>query len=312
MNDPFKPASELDFSAPTIGIPGQKVTWAGEGLQTDRFLFGTDNGILLECGIHGSLVNMHSLRVAKDEESINGISFCFDDNALHLAVSTRTDIILNSFFVGPIRRRAWHAGFGSHGIKGTPSNCFVAPAGPSGIVVLMLEASGQSRMQNVPTTDEVRYICDYATLRRDQETGVESSVLACRTDGLVFTHVEPGIDLKPVKVSKIKSNVIDFIGVISIWSTAYPFSLIGLGKNRSLHFMRDPFRSPITDTLEFPFVPGTAYKLIRHGCECHPVDLKRDMHSARYSKPVPSRREYWWRTQGEIHRNGGHRHQYCF
>ena len=81
------PSSEMDLSAPTISIPSQKITWAGEGLQDDRFLFGTDNGLVLECGIHGSLENMHSIRVAKDEESINAIAFYFDENALHLAAT---------------------------------------------------------------------------------------------------------------------------------------------------------------------------------------------------------------------------------
>ena len=104
--------SEQNFAAPSISIPGQKVTWAGEGLQDDRSLFGTETGIILECGINGSLVNMHSLRVAEDEEAINGLSFYFDENALHLAASTRTDIILNSFIVNPRQRRTWHAGYG--------------------------------------------------------------------------------------------------------------------------------------------------------------------------------------------------------
>ena len=73
------PSNETDLSAPTISIPSQKITWAGEGLQDDRFLFGTDNGLVLECGIHGFLENMHSIRVAKDEESINAIAFYFDE-----------------------------------------------------------------------------------------------------------------------------------------------------------------------------------------------------------------------------------------
>jgi len=259
------PSSELDFSAASISIPGHKVTWAGEGLQDDRFLFGTENGIVLECGIHGSLVNMHSLRLSKDEESINGIACYFDENALHLAATTRTDIILNSFFVSPMKRQRWHAGFGSHGIKRTPSNYFVAPAGPSGIVVLMLDANGEIQVQSVLARDELRYFYDYATLGLDQGIGPEISACACRSDGLVFFHLEPGSGLNSIKSSKVGEKIVDFIGVISIRSSEYPLALIGLGKNRSLHFFRDPLHSPVIDSLEFPFVPGTAYKLLRHG-----------------------------------------------
>jgi hypothetical protein len=261
MNEPFK--SESNFSAPTVSIPGHKVTWAGEGLQDDRFLFGTETGLVLECGINGSLVNMHSLRLSEDEESINGMSFFFDENALHLAASTRTDIILNSFIINPKQRRTWHAGFGSHGIKRTLGNYFVAPSGPSGIVVLMLEADGRSRVQNPPAIDELRYIYDFATLAPDE--GREVAVLACRTDGLLFTHVEPGTGLMPKKISKVGQQIIDFVGVISIRSSASPLAMIGLGKNRSLHFFRDPLHLREIDSVEFSFVPGTAYKLLRHG-----------------------------------------------
>ena len=259
------PSSELDFPAPVINIPGHKVTWAGEGLQDDRFLFGTENGLVLECGIHGSLVNMHSLRLSKDEESINGMSFYFDENALHLAASTRTDIILNSFFVTPKSRRTRHAGFGSHGIKRTLGNYFVAPTGPSGILVFMLDPNGELQVQTVLARDELRYFYDFATLGPDQGVGPEVSVCACRSDGLVFFHVEPGAGLNSIKSSKVGEKVIDFIGVTSIQSASSPLALIGLGKNRSMHFFRDPIHSRTTDSLELPFVPGTAYKLLRYG-----------------------------------------------
>ena len=41
--------------------------------------------------------------------------------------------------------------------------------------------------------------------------------------------------------------------------------MIGLGKNRSMHFFRDPLQIRNIDSLEMPFVPGTAYKLLRYG-----------------------------------------------
>ena len=183
--------SEQVFAAPAINIPGQKITWAGEGLQDDRFLFGTETGIVLECGIDGSLTDMHALRLAKDEESINGLSFYFDDNALHLAASTRTDIIVNSFVIHPRKRRVSHAGFGSHGIKRSLSNYFVAPAGSSGVIVLMVDPIGEMLVQTVLPREELRYFYDYAALGLDAEKGeLEVSVSACRSDGLVFFPYE--------------------------------------------------------------------------------------------------------------------------
>jgi hypothetical protein len=265
MSDFSIPSGETDFSAPTISIPGQKITWAGEGLQDDRFLFGTDSGVVLECGVDGSLRNMHSVRVGKDEESINSIGFYFDENALHLAATTRTDIILNSFFVNPIERRIQHAGFGAHGIKHTLGNYLVAPAGPSGIIVVMFDATGQGQIQTVLARDEFRYFYDFSTLGLSQGIGPEISVCACRSDGLVLFLVEPGSGLVSIKSVKVGDKVIDMVGVISIYNADFPLALIGLGKNRSLHFFRDPLHMREIDSLEFPYIPGTAYKLLRYG-----------------------------------------------
>jgi hypothetical protein len=255
--------SEQDFAAPSIIMPGHTITWAGEGLQDDRFLFGTDNGLVLECGIDGSLIDMHPLCLSNDEESINGISFYFDDNGLHLAASTRSDIILNSLIIDPKQRRRWHAGFGGHGVKRTLSNYFVAPAGPSGIVVLMLDANGKNRVQNPPAVEQFQYFYDFAALGID--SGKEVSVCAGRSDGLLFLHVLPGTGITPIKLSKVGDKNIDFVGVISIRNPVSPLAMVGLGKNRSLHFFRDPLRLREIDSVEFSYIPGTAYKVLRHG-----------------------------------------------
>jgi hypothetical protein len=258
-------SSEMDYASPSINIPGHKITWAGEGLRDDRFLFGTDNGIVLECGINGSLKNMHSIRVGEDDESINAISFYYGENALHLAASTRTDIILNTFFVNPVRRQSWRSCFGSHGIKRTLCNYFVAPAGSSGIVVLMPGKGGVIEIQSTPSVEQLGYFYEYATLGLDQDTGAEVSVFACRTDGLAFFYTEPGFGLRIKKVSKVEKQIIDFIGVVSIQTPTQPLAWMALGKGKTLHFMRNPLRKEIIDTLELSFVPGTPYKVLRYG-----------------------------------------------
>jgi hypothetical protein len=257
--------TQQTFAAPSIIIPGQKITWAGEGLLPDRFLFGTDNGVVLECGINGSLENMHFIRVTEEEEAINGVSFYYNDNSLHLAATTRTDIILNGFIAYPMQKRAWHAGYGAHGVKRTLDNYFVAPAGPSGVVVLMLEPDGKNRVQSPPAIAELRNFYDFAMLGLDQHTGPEVCVFACRSDGLAFFLVGPGKGLLPGKISKVGEKIVDFVGVLSIRSSEFPLAMVGLGKNRSIHFFRDPLHVRAIDSLELPDVQGTAYKLLRYG-----------------------------------------------
>jgi hypothetical protein len=40
---------------------------------------------------------------------------------------------------------------------------------------------------------------------------------------------------------------------------------MALGKGKTLHFMKNPLRTEIFDTLELSFVPGTPYKVLRYG-----------------------------------------------
>jgi hypothetical protein len=265
MSDFYTSSSGIDLSAPTISIPGQKITWAGEGLQSDRFLFGTDNGLILECGIDGSRQNLHSVRVGNDDEAINSIAFYFDETTLHLAASTRTDIILNSFFMNEPRRTIWHAGFGAHGIKRTHSHWFIAPAGPSGVVAVKPGRGRKVDDRHFPPIEHAQYFCDYTTLGIDLATGLEVSVFACRTDGLAFFYVEPNAALKPIRFSKVGTKIIDFISVTSIQTATHPLAWMGLGKGKTLHFMQNPLHIEVIETIDLSFVPGTPYKVLRYG-----------------------------------------------
>ena len=83
------PSNETDLSAPTINVEKFRRLPGLARACRMTVSFSLNSGLVLECGINGSLENMHSIRVAKDEESINAISFYFDENALHLAATTR-------------------------------------------------------------------------------------------------------------------------------------------------------------------------------------------------------------------------------
>ena len=264
MSDVVTHHGEENLSAATISIPGQKLTWAGEGFQSDRFLFGTDNGLVLECGIDGSLQNMHSVRIGNDDEAINSIAFSFDENALHLAATTRTDIILNSFSINEPRRAIWNAGFGAHGITCTKANWFIAPAGPSGVVAVKPGSDGVDD-RIFPPIEHAKYFYDYTTLGIDPTSGLEVSVFACRNDGLAFFFVEPNAVLQPIRVSKVGNRIIDFVSVSSIGNSVDPLAWMGLGKGKTLHFMRNPLNREVIDTFELSFIPGTPYKVVRYG-----------------------------------------------
>ena len=129
----------------------------------------------------------------------------------------------------------------------------------------MLEPDGKSRVHSPPAVAELRDFYDFAMLGLDQHVGPEISVFACRSDGLAFFWVAPGEGLLPGKISNVGDKIIDLVGVISIRNSEFPLAMIALGKNRSMHFFRDPLQIRNIDSLELPYVQGTAYKLLRYG-----------------------------------------------
>ena len=129
----------------------------------------------------------------------------------------------------------------------------------------MLGTGGAIEQQSTPSVEQLPYFYDYATLGQDQDTGKEVSVFACRTDGLAFFYTDLGFGLKLKKVSKVGEKLIDFISIVSIGTSAHPLAWMALGKEKSLHFMRNPLRLELIDTIELPFVPGTPYKVLRYG-----------------------------------------------
>ena len=262
MTDPVLSTSQRDITSAIIAFPDRRITWAGEGILPDSFLFGTEEGLLHECGVNGPLANAHPVGVSEDREAINGVSHFFDGDELHVGVTTRTEVIVHRYRGGSALR-SFRLDYGADGIRQVADGWFIVPAGPTGLVALFRNDVGDYLSREIPSRDGVPYFYDIAPMGGGPESGKDVMVAACRTDGLIYVDASrTGLPV-PFKASVIPSTVVDFVGVVSIGTAAGPTSFAALGKDRSIHFLRDPLRSPHIETLDFSYVPGTAYKLLR-------------------------------------------------
>jgi hypothetical protein len=125
-----------------------------------------------------------------------------------------------------------------------------------------MSQAGEYGSRVLPTTRELPYFYDCALLGRYQQKQV--LVVACRSSGLLYADVSTKEKPLPIKLSKAVNKGFDFVGVLSVGNKRHPLAFVALGKDRSLHFLRDPLRSSHMHTLHLPQVPGSAYKLIRY------------------------------------------------
>lgn len=262
MMIPDRDSKQKEIKATAIVFPGQRISWAGEGITDGSFLFGSENGFIFESGIDGPLANAQSFRAVIEAESINGIAYGFRGEDLYLGVSTRAEVVIHRFIKQPPSKRSFRFEFGSHGISGLCNKGFITPSGPSGLVTFILDSNGEGLVGELPSINGRPYFYEIASLTQSGLDGYEVFAAACRTDGLVIVGIKPSGEPTFLKGAKISSKAIDFVGLCSIGDELNPLALVGLGKDKSVHFIRDPMHSPHIDSLTLPFVPGVAYRVL--------------------------------------------------
>src|SRR4051812_47780509 len=124
---PFS-SGHSDIQSAIIAFPNRKITWAGEGVADDTFLFGTSTGFILESGISAPLNNTWPFRAVREMESINDAAFFLKDDELHLGVSTRSKIAIHCFPSLGANPQSYPCDFGGHSIKITLNKNFISPA----------------------------------------------------------------------------------------------------------------------------------------------------------------------------------------
>ncbi len=214
-----------------------------------------------------------------------------------MGVTTRSEIALHRFTANPQGLRVARIGFGSHGIKPVADTYFdaglrIRPITPTSEFWRRLQTgwSACNRRSAYILRRRLHGIIREASSTRDRcRLSYGRSSLRRRPTNNAATSP---------KVSRIDSKRVDFVGVIPIGTEDSPRAIVALTKNRSLHFFRDPFTSPNIDSLQL-FVPGTAYRFIRHGI--HLILLtSKGLCCAQHIRGIPQRGSYRGLSQSPV------------
>jgi hypothetical protein len=170
---------------------GPDVTWAGPNPFRKGLCFGFEDGTIVFLSDETGNSSEHH-KISPSSEAINGVAAI---GASSLAVSTRSDV---SFIQNDSKKGNPRAAFpgGAHGVIATRSGYFVAPRGPSGLLIVK------------PTSDDVQPM----TVTEGNVGHLYFSRVAAARDAegretLVFANRRNGVGLSPFNGEEQRRNV---------------------------------------------------------------------------------------------------------
>jgi hypothetical protein len=251
-----------EVGARAIAVPGRRITCALAGLDEERFLFGLEDGWILETGVSAPLAGSVPFQAATEQEPINGIAFTSPDERLYLGVTTRSELRVHRFREDGSRPRSFGYRHGGHGICSTVHNGFVLPMGPDGFITLTPGNEGRFEVEEFVSTSGKPYCYKISPLGHVGADGLEHFVAALRTDGVGLIGVPKRGKPRFLKNARIEAKVMDFVSVCSINDVDYPLAFVALGRDRTIHFFRDIRRSPDMRSLRLSVSGGSGYRIL--------------------------------------------------
>lgn len=235
----------------SIRLQGDEITWAGECPWNGGFCFGTENGELLICDEHYDRLDVHQHKVS--EEAINGVAF----QKGIVGVSTRSQVIV-SRRISPDDSisEVVKADRGAHGIVATPGGRFFAPMGVAGLLVVAPDGIPEERLAVEKPSQGIINFYKLIDLRSDSP--VDLFACASRTSGLVLIRSDRDT---PLEIVGWASPDMDFIDVCAVPSPGFPYAMIGIGLDRTLVFVGDPWNEERPQSLRLGELRGTPYSI---------------------------------------------------
>ncbi len=225
-----------------------------EGPSPGILCFGTESGKVVFHNLQTGTREEHKLT----GDAINGIAF-WDDV---IGVSTRSEVSFHcrqqsGDSVKLVART--RVTRGSHGILATPSGCFVCPAGTDGLLCFD-PAKKRGRDLWFDRAGD-RSLNLYKLIYIGHRDGEEIVGCAARSDGLSTIALQA----KPThnQVMGWSSPDLDIVDVCSLCNPKFPFAFVGLGLDRSLVLVRDPFVDEAPRRLLLQGIEGTPYAIQR-------------------------------------------------
>lgn len=252
---------EPDFPSSEIRFPDFDISWAGLALPwRDVFCFGSEDGRIRFAELD-SPEGPDPIVVAVSREAINGVAFSGD----MMAVSTRGEVVF------------WHMsdpsseGFvtttfvaGAHGVAVTPRGTFVAPLGIDGLLLKNPQSSDCLATTRIWPRGKTTYMYKLISVCSTSNPDRELLVCAARRDGVAIVSTElngPGGHL-----NTLRSPGNDIVDVCHIGAIEAPRAVAAIGKDCSLHLIRDASSPGKPPTLRFDGLIGAAYRILSaHG-----------------------------------------------
>ena len=197
------------------------------------YCLGSDDGRIGLLSADG-LEDVGPVSITDSGEAINGIAF---SEGL-IAVSTRDELILTNTgtkIEGLFDRLVFP--IGSHGVASRPGGGFVATMGRNGLVLMGrnrdLSYSVHAWKPAGTPINAYKVVSVFDPVRGE--------VLACASRGIGLIGLPVARDGSLGTGARIlRPNGVDFVDVTSLGSREYPYAVIALGLDCSIHFVRDP------------------------------------------------------------------------
>lgn len=271
----FEPTGvERVFRSSEIGFPDFDISWAGRARPwREGFCFGSEDGRIKFAEIKFAefdspegpdpivVAKSNPIVVAESREAINGVAFSGD----MMAVSTRGEVVfwhVSDSSTEGYESRTFAAG--AHGVTVTPMGTFVAPLGIDGLLIKNPKSFDRLATTRIMPRGRTTYIYKLVSVRSTSNPDGELLVCAARRDGVAIVFTE--LNSPRGYLNTLRSPGNDIVDVCNIGAIEAPSAVAAIGKDCSLHLIRDAYFPGKPPTLRFNGLIGAAYRIpIAHG-----------------------------------------------
>lgn len=230
---------------------GPEITWIGPNPLAPGLCLGFDDGSIILSDVVRNYTTAHQ-PISPAKEPINGVAAI---GTRSLAVSTRSDVTFIEFESPTNHPPAVFAG-GAHGVVATRSGYFIAPLGPTGLL-LAKPTAGQRLMMHVTTgTEGLLYF--YRMTALHDNASKETLIFANRRGGVGLSEFDP-LGVKRI-VHTMSFEGLDVIDVCSISSGS--LSAVAISSIGEVLWMRDTSKRDDPLAMKLIGIEGQVYRVL--------------------------------------------------
>ncbi len=231
------------------------ISWAGENPFGDGYCLGSEDGRYRL--LTTDLLPKTPGQVSPSGESVNGIAF----TNRFMAVSTRCEVSFLDLDPRFARERPFIFEGGAHGVLATSAGGFVAPLGVNGLLRVPVLNDSEARTMINKAPDASFNFYQLATLHGD---GTRDFIAAAaRRDGIVTLELNSESNNgRPDSFPYFRAPDVDFVGVCSLGSREWPFSVAGLGRDGTIHLIRNIVGKQPPSTCRISNLQGACYSIV--------------------------------------------------